>query len=184
MDFRVVLKNLLNAFNEQNIRYAVIGGFAMGLLGSGKTTIDLDFLVNREDMEKVDDIMKCLGYECRFKSENVSQYLSPLKIFGEIDFLHAFRNASLRMIEDAEEKEIFNGSLKIKVLKPEDIIGLKLQAIKNDPARKQREIEDIGFLISNYKKNMDFDLIYEYVRILEMDEVFREIMRRIEDENL
>lgn len=41
--------------------------------------------------------MKENGYECKYKTENVSQYISPLKIFGEVDFLHAFREISLKM---------------------------------------------------------------------------------------
>jgi len=32
----------------------------MGLWGSGRTTVDLDFLVCRDDMEKVDNMMKTI----------------------------------------------------------------------------------------------------------------------------
>ena len=44
----------------------------MGLWGVARATSDLDFLVDREDLEKVDAVMKKLGYECRFRSENVT----------------------------------------------------------------------------------------------------------------
>ena len=50
--------------------------------------------------------------------------------------MHAFRDASLEMLGRAEEKVILGGLLNIKVLKPEDLIGLKLQAIKNDAEQK------------------------------------------------
>ena len=57
-------------------------------------------------MGKVDGIMLGLGYECKYRSENVSQYTSPFEIFGEVDFLHAFRTPSLSMLERAEGKKI------------------------------------------------------------------------------
>ena len=184
MDFKLVLEKLLVAFEKQNIRYALMGGFAMGLLGRGRTTVDMDFVVNRDDMTEVDNIMESFGYERRFHSENVSQYISPLKVLGEVDFLYAFREASLDMIENAEEKGIFGGSLKIRVVRPEALVGLKLQAIKNNPSRRQKEIEDIEFLISGYKDEIDSDLIEKYVAILEMKDVYNEILRRVEDENI
>jgi predicted nucleotidyltransferase len=177
MDFKLVLERLLNAFERENIRYALMGGFAMGLWGAGRTTVDVDFLVNRDDMQKVDAIMNQLDYECKYRSENVLQYVSPLKIFGEVDFLHAFREASLQMLQRAEEKEVF-GAIKIKSLIPEDLIGLKLQAIKNNPERQQSEMEDIMFLVEYYRDRMDWSLIEQYARILEMEELYKEICKK------
>jgi hypothetical protein len=178
MDFKLVLKKLLTDFKEKDIRYALMGGFALGLLGCGRTTVDMDFLVNRDDMEKVDAIMNVLDYKCKYRSENVSQYVSSLKIFGEVDFLHAFRKASLQMIENAMETDVFEGSLKVRVLRPEDIIGLKLQAMKNNPSRKQREIEDIKLLFSIHKNKIDLFLIKKYTEILDMEDLYNEIFRQ------
>lgn len=178
MDFKTVITILLNNFQKENIRYAVIGGFALGVLGIPRATVDLDFLVHRDDLPKIDRIMKINGYECRFKSENVSQYISPLKIFGEIDFLHAFRRISLGMLERAEEREIFEGSLKIRVLKPEDIIGLKIQAIANDEERKLREYMDIEALLDYYRQNLDWVLIEEYFSIFGEKEKFEELKKK------
>jgi predicted nucleotidyltransferase len=174
MDFKLVLEKLLTAFEEQDICYALMGGLAMGLLGAGRTTVDVDFLVDQKDMEKVDPIMNQLGYECRYRSENVSQYVSPLRVFGEVDFLHAFREASLQMLQRAVEKDVFGG-IKIKSLIPEDLIGLKMQAIKNNPEIRHRDMDDILFLVENYKHNMDWSLIERYAGILKMEELYEEI---------
>jgi len=57
--------------------------------GTGRIPLEVDFLVNREDIQRIDDNQP--GYECKYRSENVSQYVSPLKVFGEVDFLYAFR---------------------------------------------------------------------------------------------
>ena len=70
------------------------------------------------------------------------------------------------MLERAEEKEIFGGELKIKVLKPEDLIGLKLQAVKNNPSRKEMDIADIKALVSAQQEPLDWPLIRGYAENL------------------
>jgi hypothetical protein len=175
MNFKSILSVLIEKFNENEIRYALMGGLALGLWGVGRSTVDIDFLVDRGDLSRIDHIMQELGYECKFKSENVSQYVSPLKIYGEVDFLHAFREASLEMLVKAVEKDILEGSLKIKVLKPEDLIGLKFQAIKNNPLREQTDIEDIKALLSILGGNLDWSEIEEYAKIFDMMDVYKKI---------
>jgi hypothetical protein len=175
MNFRSILSVLIEKFKENEIRYALMGGLALGLWGVGRSTVDIDFLVDRGDRSRIDHIMQELGYECKFKSENVSQYVSPLKIYGEVDFLHAFREASLEMLVKAVEKDILEGSLKIKVLKPEDLIGLKFQAIKNNPLREQTDIEDIKALLSILGGNLDWSEIEEYAKIFDMMDAYKKI---------
>jgi hypothetical protein len=175
MNFRSILSVLIEKFKENEIRYALMGGLALGLWGVGRSTVDIDFLVDHGDLSKIDRVMQELGYECKFRSKNVSQYVSPLKIYGEVDFLHAFREASLEMLVKAVEKDILEGSLKIKVLKPEDLIGLKFQAIKNNPLRKQTDIEDIKALLSIQGGNFDWSEIGEYAKIFDMMDVYKKI---------
>ena len=175
MNFKSILSVLIEKFKENEIRYALMGGLALGLWGVGRSTVDIDFLVDRGDLSRIDHIMQELGYECKFKSENVSQYVSPLKIYGEVDFLHAFREASLEMLKRAVEKDILKGSLKIKVLKPEDLIGLKFQAIKNNPLREQTDIEDIKALLSILGGNLDWSEIEEYAKTFDMMDVYKKI---------
>jgi hypothetical protein len=175
MDFRTVLELILKDFQKYNIRYGLIGGFALGVWGLSRATIDLDFLIQRDDLNKVDTIMKSHNYECVYKSENVSQYVSALKIFGEIDFLHAFREISLQMLKRAEEKDIFEGGLKIRVLRPEDIIGLKIQSLVNNQKRTAQEYLDIEGLMERYGKELDWQLIEEYFSLFELKEKFLEL---------
>ena len=123
--------------------------------------------------------MKSLGYECLYKSDNVSQYLSDLKIFGEVDFIYAFRATSLAMLETAEEKMVFNGDLKIRVLKPESLIAFKLQAVKNNPSRTSVDLQDIKKLAEINKRDMDCGLIDRYAELLNMEEVWHEIKKEV-----
>ena len=177
MDFKAVLSMLIKKFEKSNTHYALMGGFALGLWGVGRATVDIDFLISRKDMEMADRIMLETGYKRKYRSDNVSQYVSPLQVFGEVDFLHAFREASLEMLERAEEKEIFNGLLKIKVLKPEDLIGLKLQAIKNDPERMENDMADVKALIAVYEKKLDWSLIERYFQLFDMKDEYDKLLK-------
>jgi hypothetical protein len=175
LNFRTVTEKLLVSFNEQNIRYALIGGYAVGLWGVARGTVDMDFLVLRDNLDDIDRIMDSLGYELRYRSENVSQYIAQRSIFGEIDFLHAFRAPSLRMLERAADKAVFGEGLPIKVLIPEDLIGLKIQAIANNENRAPVDLQDIELLVQLHGDKMDWQLIEEYCEIFDMMDLYEKL---------
>ncbi len=178
MNFSVVTKKLLEGFQEKNIRYALIGGFALGALGIQRATMDIDFLVHYDDLPKVKELMESYGYGCVFHTENVSQYVSPLQFFGGVDFLHAFRKASLEMLERATEKELFGEKLKIKVLRAEDIIGLKVQAAANNESRSNREYVDVEALMEYYKADLNWELIEEYFSLFDQQTLFQKLKEK------
>jgi len=130
MDFRKIIPMLIQEFKDAKVDYALIGGFALGALGMVRATADVDFLIDAKDYEKVAGIMRKLKYRCVHKTENVSQFVSDVKIFGQVDFLHAFRKISLEMLKQASEKKIFEGK------KEEKLKELKKRHAKKKPCRK------------------------------------------------
>jgi len=178
VNFRKVLKIIIKEFERNDIKYALIGGFALGALGIPRTTLDLDFLVDLNDINTVKDIMQRLGYTCVYQSRDVSQFVSDLKIFGEIDFIHAFRNYSQNALKRAIEVTVFKGKLKIKVLNPEDIIGFKLQAIANDKSRHNRDFADIDAIVEKYNTNLDWDLLKQYFSLFKMEKEFKKYKKK------
>lgn len=176
MDFRAVLMLIEEDFSKENIRWALIGGFALGALGVQRATIDLDIIIHRGDLEKVDKIMKTHDYRCEYKSDDVAQYVCEVKIFGEIDFILAHRNISCKMLERAQDKEIFSRT--VKVLRPEDVIGLKIQALANDETRASKEYFDIESLLGLYKKELDWVLLEEYFRLFTLGHKYQEYKKK------
>lgn len=49
--------------NQQNINYAICGGWAMAIHGLPRATVDIDLLVLSEDLEKVWQAAESLGYD-------------------------------------------------------------------------------------------------------------------------
>ena len=177
MDFEVVLKSIIKDFIKNDIRYALIGGYALGILGISRNTFDLDFLVNREDREKLKSILSKYQYEVRYETENVTQFISILKAFGEVDVIYAFRPIALQMLGRAINKEIFNGELTVKVLNPEDIIAFKLQAIKNDPDRFEGDFFDIKEIVYIYEDKIDKNRVKQYFEMFDFMELYKKLFK-------
>ena len=178
MDLKKALSLLVKEFGSHDISYALIGGFAMGALGVPRSTIDLDFLVASESLHKVEAVMLALGYKKVFSSENASQYVSPAKELGEVDFLHAFRPVSKKMLESAGTVAVFGGGIKVKILKAEDIIGLKVQAIANNPSRFHKDNADIEELLKTVK--VDWETLKTYFELFSMTDRFMELRAKYE----
>jgi uncharacterized protein (DUF1330 family) len=182
VEFELVLRKLLEGFEEHGIRYAAIGGYAMGLLGAERLTQDLDFLVQNEDSEKLYQLMSSLGYKRIFDSKNVSQYQGDIFIvWGYVDFLKAFRPIARKMLEESLKKQILGGEWEIRVVRPEDIIGLKAQAIANNPMRKEKDTADIVALleIAQIEGNpIDWNRIEDYYKLFNMENEFEVIKER------
>jgi hypothetical protein len=178
VDFERVLKALLAEFDRCEIRYAAIGGFALGVLGHARATLDLDFLIHRDDLDKLHERMTALGYERIMQTENVSHYRHRDKAWGAVDFIHAFRKSSLAMLARAKSYAVFSGKQTIKSAEPEDVIGLKVQALTNDPNRKPQELADIEALMRLYGSKLDWKRIQEYYDIFGAGEEARRLRER------
>ncbi len=170
MDFEQVLRAMLEAFEREHVRYGVLGGFALGVLKVPRTTVDLDLLVHRDDLMRLEGIVHRLGYLRRARTENVTHYAHPDAAWGAIDILHAFRAFSLAILERAQRYPIFDGVLNVNVLQPEDVIGFKVQGMANNPLRATKELVDIEALMAYYGKTLDWARIQEYFELFELGE--------------
>jgi len=175
MDLRRVLSALVDGFLAEGVEYALIGGFALGLWGVQRATVDLDFLVHRDSLPAIDRIMAGLGYTCRYRTDNVSQFLARDVQLGEVDYLHAFRAASVEMLASAVERSVFGGDLRVRVLRPEDLIGLKVQALHNDPRREPLDAADIRELMALHGEALDWPRVEAYFALFGREGLYRHL---------
>ena len=176
MNFKAILKNLLSRFSEAGVEVAISGGLALSTMGVFRFTKDIDFVVLEEWVEIVDRIMVEFAYEKQsFSTEEIVSYISPPKVFGQVDFLVARRKYSRAMLKRAREMSVLDGELTVKVLLPEDLIGLKLQAIVNDPKNRYGvDAPDIQRLLKLRGSSMDMNLVREYFRLFEKEDLLDE----------
>jgi len=180
VDFELVLKTLLAEFDRDQIRYAVIGGFALAVLGVPRQTMDLDFLIQRDDLANLDARLATLGYKRVFQTENISQYRHDDDLWGALYFVHAFRKVSLGMLRRAKEYPLFGATSSIKVVEAEDVIGLKVQAMCNDATRGAQERADIERLMGHYGKRLDWERISECYALFGLSEEANTLRERFD----
>ena len=61
------LFQIIDAFEKEELQYAIIGGYAMALHGLVRATVDIDFVLNlnKNDFEKAEKILLTLGLQSR-----------------------------------------------------------------------------------------------------------------------
>ena len=79
-----------------------------------------------------------------------------------MDFLLARRKYSRAMLQRAREAPLFDGQLAVRTLLPEDLIGLEVQAIHNDP-RNRLPVDacDIQLILAQHRDTMDMERVRE-----------------------
>jgi predicted nucleotidyltransferase len=176
MNLKEVLKTLIVRFHEQKIDFVLSGGLALSTMNILRFTQDIDFLVLEETKAVVHEIMTDLDYERQdFSSDEIVSYLSPLKVFGQVDFLFARRKYTKAMIQRAEKKAVFGGEYEVKTLLPEDLIGLKVQAISNDPENRYSvDAPDIQRLLALHRDTMNMAIVREYFKVFDKEDLLNE----------
>ena len=178
MDFEGLLTTLSGKFAEAHIRYALIGALALHAAGYHRSTGDVDLLVHADDIPAVQGILLGLGYRILHESGDVLNFASPWGLIGGVDIIKARRKYALRMLEKARPS-LLGAKISIPAVVPEDLIGLKLQAMANDPARQTRDLADIEWVLSHHSHTMDMQLVEEYFGLFSMEQEFKTVLQRI-----
>ena len=153
MDLRRTLSLAASTLSDSKIDHALIGGFALAVYGVNRATADIDLLADGSKLDLIKTQLIQAGFSLVHESKEVLQFTG----IGQLDVLLANRPLSLRMISDAKVTD----RLPVRVLSAEDLIGLKIQAYRNDPSRELRDKADIQALIQSTAQ-LDWDRIKIY----------------------
>ncbi len=154
MTLKEILLKSHEALLNSAVDHALIGGFALAALGVARATNDVDFIINEAQKDTAKRALIQAGWSIELETEEVIQFGS----LGNLDLLIARRPLSKKMLENAKPLS----SLGIKCLSAEAIIGLKIQAYKNDPKREFQDKADIQNLILKHKASLDWGEIQAY----------------------
>jgi len=100
----ILYEEILREFQKQKVRYVLVGGIAVNLLGSLRSTADIDILVemSNDNLRKIVSILKDKGY-------HVKQPVDPIGIADEKtrhDWIHNKHMKAFNFYKEDELKEV------------------------------------------------------------------------------
>lgn len=157
INLRKTLNDAHSILESQGIAHALIGGFALAVYGQHRATVDIDFLADGTQKESIKTAFIAQGFLLKYESDEVLQFTGS----GFVDIILANRPLSQEMLKQART----NQELGVYVVRPEDIIGLKIQAYKNDSSRELQDKADIQRLLQ--LPDLDLGLVKKYADLFQ-----------------
>lgn len=164
------IKQAVAAFAGCKTPPALIGGLALAMHRVVRATRDVDFLVDVDDANHLHAILLGLGYTCDHRSEDAANYRRDDE---GLDLLYARRPIARRLLVEADERSTALGTL--RVVSAEGLIGFKLQALVNNPART-RDLDDIRALVQAQRGRLNTVELREYFTLFDRLELMDELL--------
>jgi hypothetical protein len=172
---------VLAVVRRVRVRAALIGGFALPFHGVQRATGDVDFLVDVEGSDALHDALVAAGARCLHRSEDAANY-SANRGLAAVDFIYARRERAREMLRRARPMLLRGARLRVPVVDAEALIGLKLQALVNAPARRAQDQADIAALVAAKLDSLNTDLVRDYYRLFDrepdLDRLLAEVKSR------
>ena len=128
------LSQLISAFDENRIEYAVCGGLSMAIHGFARATLDIDVLIRAESLEKAYKVAAEKGFDIRGLDISFKERAVEIRRVSKIDDNGEVLSLDLLMVtpqvEDVWETRETIGFLgkKLSVVSREGLIKMKTLA--------------------------------------------------------
>ena len=159
---------VLAVARRARFRVALIGGFALPFYGVQRATGDVDFLVDAGGSDALHDALLAAGARCLHRSADAANYATGSSRLAPVDFIVARRARARKMLERTRSRLLRAARLRVPVVDAEALIGLKLQALANQPRRTQ-DAADIQALFAARWKSLNVDIFRDHYRIFDRE---------------
>jgi hypothetical protein len=159
---------------EGGHRHALAGAVGLQALGLARFTADLDLVVPFEAQGPLIAFLESRGYETLHVSEGYSNHLHAEAALGRLDFIYVRGETREALFAGCRAVQ-GPGGRPISVPRPEHFAAMKVQAMKNDPARTLQDKADVQFLLG--LPGVDRTEVREYFERAGMLEHYRDIER-------
>ncbi len=135
------LYELVDLFQKKQLKYAVVGGYAMALHGMVRATMDVDFILSLRlnDFEVAENALKEIGLQSRLpiRAQDVikmrQEYITNrnLLAWSFVDYKNPTRQVDILITKDLRKLNVETvsvGGRKITVVKLNELLKMKLEA--------------------------------------------------------
>jgi hypothetical protein len=146
VDFARVLDTIAVLFEREGVRFGVIGAFGLHAYGLTRATLDLDLVTEAAAQPAVVAFLESLGYETLYRSAGYSNHVHAMPALGRVDVMYVDTETSRILFGGCGTLALPSGR-QVPVPRPEHLVAMKVQAMKNNPRRTHRDLADIQDLL-------------------------------------
>jgi hypothetical protein len=146
MDLERVVPLVVDLLESDGRPFALAGALGLHAHGITRATTDLDLVTVREAQEELVRSLERAGYETLYRSEGYSNHAHSDPLLGRVDIIYVNGETSRRLFAGCR-KHLDVAGRRLPVPKPEHLIAMKVQAVKNDPRRAFRDLADVQALM-------------------------------------
>ena len=163
---------------KEGVSCILIGGFAINYYRVTRQTADVDFLITKNDFDKIIAILEKAGYKKDLIQENFAQLKSTQLALLDVDFMFVDQDTLTKFLKESQEIEIAKQKFLVPSL--DHLIALKLHSLKyNQKLRLTRDLPDIINLIRvndvDFKNNNFKELCLKFGT----DEIYNKILEAL-----
>jgi hypothetical protein len=172
VDFAHELRTVQTFLAERHFRVAVIGGVALSAYGNRRLTLDLDIVTDAAAQDVLIAFMESQGFVTLHRSSGYSNHRHTER--GRIDFMYVRDQTADRLFAAATARP-GPGGRSMLVPKPEHLIAMKVQAMRDAPERGLQDLVDIAYLLQ--VDGVDRDEVHSYFVRAGLEERWNELTR-------
>jgi hypothetical protein len=139
-----VFQILAAVFREARVRGVLIGGYAVNYYKVTRQTADIDFLMSREDFQRVITPLEARGYSLTEEQEIFARFRGAPALLMDVDFMFIGNDTMDTILEQSVPVTIAGEQFRVPSLY--HLIALKLHAIKYNP--RHRELSDLPDIVN------------------------------------
>jgi hypothetical protein len=149
MGYPGIFHLISDIFTKAGVSCVLIGGFAVNYYKVTRQTADIDFLITKDDFEKILSLLEEKG----FRKDNIQEVFARLigkeSYLMDVDFMFVDKETLHKIIKAGKEISIAGKQFIVPSLN--HLIALKLHAIKYNP--KLRQYKDFADIIELIRIN-------------------------------
>lgn len=174
-DYSTIFQLISKLMRTQGASCILIGGFAVNFYKVSRATADVDFLITKEDFDKICDVLFNEGFKQLSKQENFAHFQSSgLDSIG-VDFMFVDPETFTKIEEEGQRFKIGKNEFIVPALN--HLIALKLHSMKfNFKDRLAKDFPDIIGLIRTNNVNVQDDDFKELCLKYGSQEIYDRIM--------
>ena len=179
MNYRSVFHFISDITEKEGVACILIGGFAVNYYRVSRQTADVDFLITKDDFERIIGPLEKAGYKRDLRQENFIQLKSTQISLMDVDFMFVDKNTLSKILKESQEIEIAKQKFRVPSL--EHLIALKLHSMKYNPKlRLTVDLPDIIHLIRINEVKFKEKKFAELCRKFGNEEIYKKILEALE----